>query len=144
MPIRYQFDCHNVTTPELEHIFAATDLGGRQGERILRAFQNSAHVCLAFDGDRLIGTSRAISDGEYHGFIYDVAVLPEYQGRGLGRHMVEALIERMPVWRIMLRADDDVQAFYGKMGFALYEDVMARVDSDFFLADAAKGSPDSR
>jgi GNAT superfamily N-acetyltransferase len=132
MPIRYQFDCQNITAPELEHIFKATDLGGREGERILRAFQKSTHVCLAFDGDRLIGTSRAISDDEYHGFIYDVAVLPEYQGHGIGKHMVEALIARMPVWRLMLRAGEDVQAFYGKMGFALYDEVMARVDSEFF------------
>ena len=33
----------------------------------------------------LIGFGRAISDGEYQGAIYDVAVLPENQGKGVGR-----------------------------------------------------------
>lgn len=126
--IAYRFDCDGITTHELEAIFAATDLGGRKGDKIRRAFENSAHCCFAYDGERLIGTARAISDGEYHAFIYDVAVYPEYQGQGIGRQLVQHLLDRMPVWRVMLRADEDVQGFYRKHGFELHADVMARLD----------------
>ena len=131
MSIDYRFNCEGVSQAELEEIFKAAGLGGRQGGRILRAFLQSTSVCLAFDNDHLIGTSRAISDGEYHAFIYDVAVLPAYQGQGIGRHMVEQLVARNPVWRTMLRADSDVQPFYEKLGFSIYPDVMARIDTAF-------------
>jgi aralkylamine N-acetyltransferase len=126
--ITYRFSCEDVTTRELEELFAAAGLGGRVGEKIRRAFLNSPIVCLAYDGRRLIGASRAITDGEYHGLIYDVAVDPEYQARGIGRRMMEELLERLPVWRVMLVAGEQVQGFYRAFGFERYPDVMARLD----------------
>jgi len=128
MEITYRFDCEIVTTGELEELFAAAKLGGRVGEKIRRAFVNSPLVCFAYEGARLIGASRAITDGEYHGLIYDVAVHPEYQDRGIGRRMMEELLERLPVWRVMLVAGAQVQGFYRTFGFACYPDVMARLD----------------
>jgi ribosomal protein S18 acetylase RimI-like enzyme len=125
--VRYQFTCENVTTVQLENLIRRASLGGRIGEKIRRAFQNSPIVCLAFDGATLVGASRAITDGEYHGTIYDVAVLPEYQRQGIGRRLVQELLNRLPVWRVMLAADRDVQGFYRLLGFQVYPDVMARL-----------------
>ena len=68
----------------------------------LRFQTNSTLVIFAFDGDTLVGTARAITDLEYHAGIYDVAVLPEYQGRGVGRQMMEWLLNRLKVWRVKL------------------------------------------
>jgi len=128
--IAYQFDCDNVTTPELEELFKAAGLGGRTGDKILRAFKNSHLVCLAYAGECLVGTSRAITDWEYHALIYDVAVHPEFQGLGFGRAMLDSLLSRLKVWRVMLVADGDVQPFYERSGFQPYPDVMARLDWD--------------
>ena len=130
MKVTYQLTCDHVTTRELEELFRHAHLRGRVGDRIRRAFVNSSLVCFAFDDNRLIGASRAITDGEYHGFIYDVVVLPEYQQHGIGRHMVNELLARLPVWRVMLVADSGVQGFYRKLGFQTYPDVMARLDSE--------------
>ena len=130
MQVTYQFSCENVTVPELEQLFRAVNLGGRVGDKIRRAFANSSVVCLAYDGARLIGASRAMTDGEYHGLIYDVAVLPEYQRHGVGRRMMQELLARMPVWRVMLVAGQDVQGFYRQFGFQPYPDVMARLSSE--------------
>jgi aralkylamine N-acetyltransferase len=128
MEITYRFDITGVSTPELEELFKAAKLGGRVGEKIRRAFVNSPLVVFAYDGTRLIGASRAISDGEYHALIYDVAVYPEYQGQGIGRRMMQELLDRLPVWRVMLVADEQVQGFYRTLGFESYPDVMARLD----------------
>lgn len=138
MEITYRFSCEHVTTRELEELFAAAQLGGRVGEKIRRAFVNSSHVCLAYDGERLIGASRAITDGEYHGLIYDVAVDPEYQGQGVGRRMMEELLKRMPVWRVMLVAEEAVQGFYRTLGFEGYPDVMVRLDWNYLYDDPAE------
>ncbi|MDK2123919.1 GNAT family N-acetyltransferase [Parachitinimonas caeni] len=123
--IHYRNTSLNVSAKELEDLFRAADLGGRVGDKIRRAFLNSQQVSLAYDGDRLIGASRAISDGEYHAFIYDVAVHPDYQKQGVGQQMLQRLLAALPVWRIMLRADEDVQAFYGRAGFMPCGDIMA-------------------
>lgn len=130
--IRYEDHARSLSKDALESLFLSAGLHGRSDGRILSAFQKSFAVCAAYDDERLIGACRAISDGEYHAFIYDVAVLPDYQRTGVGRRLIETLIAHLPVWRIMLRADADVQPFYRKFGFDRYEDVMARVDSTFF------------
>jgi aralkylamine N-acetyltransferase len=128
MEVVYQFSCDNVSTRELEELFRATNLGGRAGEKIRRAFVNSHLVCFARDGATLIGASRALTDGEYHAVIYDVAVHPDYQARGIGRGLIEQLLDRLPVWRVMLVANTEVQGFYRRLGFESYPDVMARLD----------------
>ena len=125
--IKYQFECRNVTTPELETLFKTTGLGGRTGDKILRAFNNSQLVCLVFVGKRLIGASRAITDWEYHALIYDVAVHPDFQRTGIGMNMLKYLLAKLKVWRVMLVADPDVQPFYEKSGFQPYPHVMAKL-----------------
>jgi aralkylamine N-acetyltransferase len=140
MEITCRFSCDDVSTRELEDLFAAARLGGRVGEKIRRAFVNSTFVCLVYEGARLIGASRAITDGEYHGLIYDVAVLPEYQGQGIGRLMMEELLARLPVWRVMLVAGEQVQGFYRTFGFEVYPDVMARLDRGRLYDDPADAS----
>jgi ribosomal protein S18 acetylase RimI-like enzyme len=128
MTMTYRFDGEGVTTGALEALFAAADLRGRVGDKVRRAFLNSHAVCLAYGGDRLIGAGRAITDGEYHALIHDLAVLPDYQRRGIGQTILGHLMRRLPVWRVMLVADDGVQGFYRKAGFEPYSDVMARLD----------------
>ena len=126
--VEFRESCKGLDWAELEALFVATELGNRTGAKLRRAFENSRNVVLAYADDRLVGVCRAISDGEYHAFIYDVAVHPDWQGRGLGKTLMRRLLARLPVWRIMLVAEDDVQGFYQGLGFALYGDVMALRD----------------
>lgn len=53
-----------------------------------KAFENSYCGVFVFDNDLLIGVGRAISDGAYQAAIYDIAVLPAYQGKKVGRMIV--------------------------------------------------------
>jgi hypothetical protein len=39
--------------------------------------------------------------------------------------LIDELLYRLYVWRVMLVADGEMQAFYGKFGFQPYPDVMA-------------------
>jgi aralkylamine N-acetyltransferase len=127
--VTYRFDTEGVRWDEIEALFRSAGLGGRAGDKIRRAFENSTVVCFAFDGERLIGMSRALTDWEYHATIYDVAVHPDYQRLGIGSRMMQALLEKLPVWRVMLVSDDaDAQRFYRRLGFDDYQDVMARLN----------------
>lgn len=123
--IDYRNSVDSVAAEALQDLFRAAELGGRVGDKILRAFKNSPVVCLAFASDRLIGASRAVTDGEYHAFVYDVAVHPDFQGNGVGKELVSRLLAKINVWRVMLVADGEVQDFYRHFGFEPYDNVMA-------------------
>ncbi|SFZ70574.1 GNAT family N-acetyltransferase [Chitinimonas taiwanensis] len=126
--LHFQDHHEGVDWTELEALFAQAGLAGRQGDKLRRAFLASTAVCYVFEKDRLIGVARAISDGEYHAVIYDVAVHPDYQSQGLGREIMGRLQAKLPVWRVMLVADVEVQGFYQRLGFSAYPDTLARLD----------------
>jgi ribosomal protein S18 acetylase RimI-like enzyme len=46
----------------------------------------------AWDGDRLVGFARAVSDGRFHAYIDDVLVYPDYQREGLGSLLLTELL----------------------------------------------------
>ncbi|KAJ5989517.1 hypothetical protein N7481_004727 [Penicillium waksmanii] len=66
-----------------------------------------------------IGLARMITDGVTFGYLTDVYVLPEYQGHGLGRWLIECVSEvfskeNMPHLRrnMLLTSNDRMQEFY--------------------------------
>jgi ribosomal protein S18 acetylase RimI-like enzyme len=131
MRIAYTDEISGIDQDALLELFTRNQMGGRTMEKLYRAFENSYTVCFAFDESQLVGAGRAISDGEYHAGIYDVAVLPEYQGQGVGREIMLSLLGRLNVWRIVLVADGDNQDFYRKLGFEDFQNVMAKFNPQF-------------
>jgi ribosomal protein S18 acetylase RimI-like enzyme len=78
----------------------------------------------------LIGFGRVISDGVYQAAIYDVAVLPEYQGKHVGSTIIKSIIKKIPYCNFILYASPGKEKFYEKMNFkkmktgmALFNDV---------------------
>jgi ribosomal protein S18 acetylase RimI-like enzyme len=126
--VHFQFDSRGVDWQHLLQLFKATNMGGREGDKIRRAFEKSDVVCFAKDKLQLVAAGRALTDGEYHATIYDLVVDPNYQRQGIGSRIMTELLARLPVWRVLLVADRKVQPFYRRLGFESYEEVMARCD----------------
>ncbi len=61
-----------------------------------KAFENSHTSVFVFDGDRLVGFGRAISDDAYQAAVYDMAVTPEYQGQRIGTTIMNHILSRLP------------------------------------------------
>ena len=85
---------------------------------------NSAYLISAWDDDKPIGVARVISDRGYIYLIVDVIVAPDYQGQGIGRHMVEEIEvwlrqekEGKPTMMVYLMAAEGKEEFYEKFGF---------------------------
>ncbi|NJR39713.1 MAG: GNAT family N-acetyltransferase [Leptolyngbyaceae cyanobacterium CSU_1_4] len=83
------------------------------------AIANSKPIVTAWDGDRLIGFSRAVSDGIYRATIWDVVIDPDYQGAGLGRKLVETALMHPHVNRVekVYLVTTHQQSFYERIGF---------------------------
>ena len=58
-------------------------------ERIRRMFEGSNVVLSAYAGDRLVGLLRGWTDFVYDGYVCDLAIHPELQKAGVGRHLLE-------------------------------------------------------
>lgn len=92
----------------------------RDPKKLERAIAQSLSVLGAYDGDQLVGLIRAVGDGETILFIQDLLVLPSYQRQGIGRQLVDALVDQFPqVRQRVLLTDDQPQtrAFYENIGF---------------------------
>lgn len=93
----------------------------RQIEDLQVAVNRSEPVISAWDENRLVGFARATSDGIYRATIWDVVIDCDYQRLGLGRKLVETVLEHpcmQRVERIYLTTTHQ-QSFYKRLGFEL-------------------------
>lgn len=121
-----RFDCNGVDWNEAAQVYLRAPLGMRIPGRLQKAFEASHTVCFASRGESLVGLGRAISDGVYQAAIYDLCVLPEHQGLGLGREIMKALLARLDVEHVILYAVPGKEAFYEKLGFSRMLTAMSR------------------
>lgn len=82
-----------------------------------RAFENSTSVVFIFVQDQLVGFGRAISDGVYQAAIYDVAVLPEFQRKGIGKVIIKTIVNSLPGCNFILYSNAGKEEFYLKLNF---------------------------
>jgi GNAT superfamily N-acetyltransferase len=80
-------------------------------------------VCLRHDGE-LVGMGRVVGDGGLFLFVVDIAVAPAWQGKGLGRRIMQALMDevraRAPSRTMVgLIANGTAHQIYEKFGFRL-------------------------
>jgi ribosomal protein S18 acetylase RimI-like enzyme len=88
-------DTHEIDLDQLTILFNSVGWERRTAdrERLAQLVRGSLYVISAWAGNRLVGFARAISDGAANAYISTVAVLPEYQKRGIGRKLIQRLVE---------------------------------------------------
>ena len=64
-------------------------------EEAQAGIDNAYMVKCVRNNAKAIGVVRLLWDGGYIAFLSDVIVIPEYQGRGIGRKLVEASISKL-------------------------------------------------
>jgi len=89
------------------------------------AFEASHTTVFAWQGGQLIGFGRAISDGAYQAAIYDVAVRPDYQGKGVGAVIIKAMQARLAHCNLILYASPGKEGFYQTLNFRRMKTGMA-------------------
>ena len=70
----------------------------------------------AWDGGKLVGCVRVLTDGYFFGTITEILVLPDYQGRGIGRKLMELAFETSPT-SLFFGAQAEAAQFYEKIGY---------------------------
>ena len=118
MAIIIKYGTEHINWVALCEICRLAPLGIREPRKLELASQNSHTVCSAYLNEEIIGFGRAISDGQYQSVIYDVVVLPDYQNQGIGKLIMESLIEKLPKsGPVLMYVAPGRQGFYRKFGF---------------------------
>ncbi|GKU83128.1 GNAT family N-acetyltransferase [Niallia sp. NCCP-28] len=94
--------------------------GNYTKEQLYTAAQNSWYCYSIYNGEQLIAFGRMISDGVYQALICDVMVDPGYQGKGLGKGIIEGLLQKCQetgIQSIQLFSAKGKKQFYQKLGF---------------------------
>ncbi len=93
------------------------------------AYSNSLKTYGAYVDEKLVGIIRAVGDGYSVVFIQDVLIRPEYHRRGIGRALMQRIVdEYKDVYQIHLLTDytEKTVGFYKSMGFLMDTDIDCR------------------
>ena len=75
-------------------------------------------VCTAWDGEKLIGVARSVTDFEYCCYLSDLAVDAAYQKQGIGRELIRLTQSRLgSKAKIILLAAPKAEGYYARIGF---------------------------
>ena len=80
--------------------------------------KNANLVITAWDGERLIGIARSLTDFTYATYLADLAVDAGYQKRGIGKQLIKETQKRIkPECMIVLLAAPKANDYYPNLGF---------------------------
>jgi ribosomal protein S18 acetylase RimI-like enzyme len=126
MVYEWIYSLENMDWNELSHLYLIAPLGQKSPSDLQTSFSNSMFKCFVYDAGKLIAAGRALADGVDCSYICDVAVHPDYQGKGLGKQIVTKLVEFSKNHRkIILYAALGKEPFYRKLGFKRMATAMA-------------------
>jgi len=72
----------------------------------------------AWDGDRLIGFARVVTDGRFHAYVEDMIVRERYRRRGVAAQLLSTMLAELPkavVWTLF--CSPELVAVYESAGF---------------------------
>lgn len=112
--------------PSVEEYHALRVLAGlspKTAEAAARGLPNTIFGVSLREGDRMLAMGRIIGDGGCFLQVVDIAVVPDRQGQGLGKAVMQQLDDWLRVHAVgayvSLIADGQAHRLYAQFGFAL-------------------------
>jgi len=87
---------------------------------LLNGIHNSLESIVALHKEVIIGFMRIVGDGETIVYIQDILVHTEYQRKGIGKELIDRVLDKYSsVRQILLLCDDtdELNSFYNAVGF---------------------------
>ncbi|WP_426323484.1 GNAT family N-acetyltransferase [Pseudoduganella sp. R-43] len=137
MEFRWTDSTEKLDWEEMSELYRIAPLGIKSGEWLKTGYSNSMFKCIAFDGERIVAAGSAVADGVDCSYLCDIVVHPAYQGSGLGKELIQRLVDLSRGHRkIILYAVPGKEPFYEKFGFRRMNTAMA------IFADPQKAAAD--
>jgi ribosomal protein S18 acetylase RimI-like enzyme len=121
MSIQYHHD-RRVSVSEFVDVLKRSTLSERRPVDDLpciAAMLDHANVlCTAWDGDKLVGVARSVTDFSYCCYLSDLAVDAAYQKQGIGRDLIRLTQSRLgPRTTVILLSAPKAESYYPSIGF---------------------------
>jgi predicted N-acetyltransferase YhbS len=112
----------NISADQAIDLYIRSTLGERRPIHNRKAFENMfKHANLiisAWDEDKLVGISRALTDFSYVAYLSDLAVDVQYQKQGIGKRLIQETKAHLDQdCRLVLLAAPKAREYYGPLGF---------------------------
>jgi N-acetylglutamate synthase-like GNAT family acetyltransferase len=90
--------------------------------RMKKMLENANLLVTAWDGEKLIGVARALSDFSYCCYLSDLAVIKEYQHQDIGHELVTQIQNQIgDECVLILLSAPEVMEYYPRIGFTKVE-----------------------
>ena len=81
--------------------------------------QHANLLCTAWDGDKLVGVARSVTDFEYCCYLSDLAVDEANQKQGIGKNLIKLTQSKLgTLAKLILLSAPKAETYYPKLGFA--------------------------
>lgn len=100
-------------------------------EDLASVVRNSWFQVAAYDGDRLVGYGRVVTDNLLHAMVYDLITDSDYRGKGIGSEVLSRLViecKRAGIRDVQLFCAKGMRGFYEKRGFVARDEVAPGMD----------------
>ena len=94
-------------------------------DSLIKSIKNSLKVISVWDKDLLVGLIRVVGDGHSIIYIQDILILQKYQNRGIGKRLIEIILDKYKNVRQKVLLTDKEEKnilFYKKVGFSMAEE----------------------
>jgi len=134
--ILYKTDLRDVDWARMKALLTEDDFdNGRTPAQLRESFEQSRVAVVAYDGGRIVGTARALSDGVCNAYVVDVWTRTPYRRRGVARAMLATLEASLRGQHVYLFTDAAAD-FYRKLGFREQPTGMSKVVGEWLRNDA--------
>ena len=112
----------NISPEQAIDLYTRSTLGERRPVDSIETFAamlaNANLTISAWDGEKLVGISRSLTDFAYVAYLADLAVDEQYQQQGIGKQLIEETQERLgPSCMIVLLAAPKANSYNEHLGF---------------------------
>ena len=121
MTIAYR-EGNDLDLDQVIELYVASTLGERRpvadSDRMEAMLRHGNLVITAWDGAKLIGIARSLTDFAYVAYLSDLAVHLDYQKQGIGKELIRRTQARLhPQAMLLLLAAPAAVDYYPKIGF---------------------------
>ena len=125
MNITYKSDA-TLSIDQFIDILTRSTLGERRPvnsrERIQKMLEHGNILITAWDGEKLVGVSRALSDFSFCCYLSDLAVDRAYQKKGIGKKLIDETHQQAgPLTSLILLAAPAAVYYYPKVGMEQFQ-----------------------
>lgn len=85
-------------------------------EAMQTMFEHGNVYVGAYDGDKLVGLARVMTDFVYTSYLSDLAVDVAYQHQGIGKQLIIEVKKYIPRAKVILLAAPAAEGYYPKIG----------------------------